>query len=607
MAQDIFSSNSSSDQDFQKSITANKSGGFMSRLGFGKYHPNQQNIKASDIQRAAENKAIENIQKENKLKDEEEKKIKNKVKRQSKEFVEEVNNLPEDEFVATNEVIKQEVEEETGINIPEDVAAVTVLEEINAAEENIPDFDAKNFEVKVVSTDKTKGGYYKGKVAYRSSRVPESIRYLSTYVKKQSKGDITPRITTALTISNTNQKFLQGYNLKLNSLTITYRPRFKGYDNEDTARKSTRVMISPSLDDDKKFIIYLQESRNKTIIELSPREFDDINSYYNFVGDRIVEFFTSGYDVTVQKIALRSVNNPLMDVIDQAMSTHEYKARPYADNSGHIYKVTFGTKGDKNTWLLVNVIETGSGKYRLTATRNRDQGFEAKLAISNGQEEYTISDIIKNINNVLRNAYDMNWHKELDLDDVNARLYHLGKQIKYRAMGTAFDVLLSIQQKELQESPINLDEKEVDGLGLEIDDVVTDKELFSKYKLEGEGIQFHTKEATATLMYILLNLEEGDIRDSKSYTTSEEYYQKTKVGTRGKWQERRNVGSREGRNRHYHNGVYVFRLKYKVGRTEHEYTCKTLDELLKNTRILTDDPKFPKTDSSLLKQRNRGR
>lgn len=259
------------------------------------------------------------------------------------------DSIPEEQYHEENQIVKDELESVENIVIPEEVDVIETEYEINQAIEDIPqpiDLDDLEF-VKIEK--KTKNGYYKCKVSWKKDGIPDQLNAISSYVKKQSKGLISPRLCDLRVIANTNKTQLRNSKLKLGAITAVYKPdhtRLK-------VNKGTRFMIS--LPEDYKstgnILIYIQESRKKNIIELTQKDFRSEQHFNEFIGDRIAEYYIVGYDVAFEKLRLRTTNNPLMEIIDLVVKTNEYKAKPYIEDETHIYAVDIVSTSTKNQWL----------------------------------------------------------------------------------------------------------------------------------------------------------------------------------------------------------------------------------------------------------------
>lgn len=537
-------------------------------------------LETKNIKNSNKNEAVKNIRKR---------------KEEKAKVMQDIAELNPEEKLEINEIVAQELKVVSDISIADDVNVIEAELDINNALEDIPVGKNENklldnIEIKAVtSAPKSKDGYYKHTVTFKKEGIPQQINYISSYIKKQSKGIVIPRITDLRTIANTNKTQLRNFNIKLGPITITYRPKA----GKMKANKGTRVMVSlpENYESTGDLIIYMQESRSKNILILNSKEFESVEHFNQFIGDRIAEYFIVGYDIAVKKLQLRTVNNPLMGLIDEIVKTHEFKARPYVDKDNHLYGVDFVARDTpQNEWLYFNVMEADLAGTYIVKAKMFDGDYELELAMSERKSRtYTLEQLRSKLYISMVNGYKKDWSNELGTNDKSdvGRSRLIDKwfsSLKIRTVKNAFISLLEIEEGE---NPVNL----------KIDSVIGERQFkLENDNLKGESIMGHTDYTSFKLSYYLMPLPGKDSRDSKSFITSEKYYSMTGVKTRQEYQDRRNtVFKKEGKNRKYNTGANVFELQYTHKGTDHVYIAKTLDDIIDDTQFLTDHVKFPKS------------
>jgi hypothetical protein len=557
----------------------------------------KNNIKISKtIDQILSDKTIETIENNNKKTISKQDKSKSVQKRKKDvKIVEALENLPEQEYSQANEIVKDELEEVYNIDIPDNVDVIETEKAINDAVDNIPgNIDISDLEFTPISS-KSKKGYHKSKVTFKSSEIPDQISKIASIVKKESKGIIAPRTTDLRIISNTNKTQLKSSRLKLSAISVTFRPT---HGSSIKANKGTRIILSVSdnYSSTKDIILYFQEGSKKDITIMNPSNgFNNNEDQMNqWLANIITDFFTSGYDVVSKKILLRSVDNPLMQVIDVVTATHRYKARPHVE-TGRIISVDFKSKGSKNQWLYLSIQMSGvRGGYEVFAERFNDDEFQVKMAMTNpAKKYYTLEDLKKNIVEVLDKAYDHDWSETLGIGGVSIesrmkRLKHYVSLLDFRQMKLAYDGLMKYVELE-NENGVEVD--------LRIERVITKRDFMEKANLTGEAVVGRTNYCEFVLSYLLQPLLGKDARNSADFITSEDYYEKTGVKDRRKASQRnRSITVKQGVNRNYNSGDFLFMLEYESKGRKHKYMCKKFSDILKNTEFLSDSPKFPKSE-----------
>lgn len=469
---------------------------------------------------------------------------------------------------------KQELEQIRGEELPDNINIVETEKQLDEALSEIPDGNEHSIidvKITVSTTKKDKTGYYKTKVSLGKGKIPEQINVISSYVKKNSKGLIKPRICDLRLIGNTNKTQLRGSSLKLSSKCIVYKPDPKKLK----VNKGTRFMISIPEDYDStgNLLVYIQESRDKTIMELTAKDFPDVDSFNKFIGDRIIEYYTVGYSISLKKLELRNVTNPVMSVITEILKTNDFKAKPYTSDN-HIYAVDFYNKdSSKNPWLYVSLVESDThNRYDIFAKNKVDESFEWRLT----DKLLTIDMLIGNLYDVLLKVYNMDWSDKLAIDDEDKIYYILGK-LKHSRLKQAVHVLSS-ENVQLAEA-LSKDE--------------ASKRLEESY--DAECVIGKTESTDYFILtYLAYPIIGGDKRKSADYITTESYREKYGIKTERDVVERSKI-LKSGEERNYNARKYMFQLEYKVGDKKNTYRSIDFDKILNDTGILTEDVKFPES------------
>lgn len=491
---------------------------------------------------------------------------------------------PLQQFQELNDQVKEELETIIGKELPTEVNFVELEEEIDSALLEIPDMEGitiADLDIKKIPTKKDKTGYFKTKVTIKGENIPDQINKISSYVKSQTKGLLSPRKCDMRVIANTNKTQLRGSQLKLGLVTIVFKPDFEKLK----VNKGTRFMISVPEDHATtgNLLVYLQESRNKKILEVTSKDFESIELFNEFIGDRIAEFYFSGYLVTLKKLELRKTNNPLMDVITNILATREYKAKPYTDDDSNIYAIDFISKEDKNQWLYVQVIEADmSGYYDVIAKNSADQTWEYQLT----KESVTIGVLLKNLYDILGTCYSRDWTNELNITDEDDNFYYLYDKIKHFKLRKALIIL-------------NEARVETPELGVVLKETLSKLDIKKALKTDYDAEAIIGKTAFIDyfiLTYLAHQIVGGDKRHGSDYITRQQYYEKYSVKDRREYDERdKTILRKEGADRNYNARIYVFQLEYSVGGKKHIYRDENFENLLSMTGLLTNKLEFPKT------------
>lgn len=543
----------------------------------GQHIPKNSNqiVIPPSIEETAETKTLQEVAKKN-----DKNEMKRNIKKRREEKLE-PEDIPQEEYQEVNETIKEEIETVENVDVPDDVDIVEAEYEMNTALEDIPGGD--NVEIGDLTFTKTekksKAGYYKAKVSWKRTDIPQQLKDIASYVKSQTKGLISPRIVDLIRIGNTNRVQLKNDKLKLGPVTIVFKPN----PSRMRAKKFHRFMVSLPEDykSTKNLIVYMQDGRKKSCLELTSKDFKSEEYFNQFLGDRIAEYFLVGYDVALQKIQLRNVDNPIMEVIDLVVKTNDYKAKPYVDD-GIIYRVDFKSKGTKNEWLRVSIEKSNNiqGAYNVFARSIADDNLEIKIGDENRNNELTLEHLRRKILEVLSKLYNRNWDIPNERKETYM-YYQLSKPVQ-----RAIDYI---------ETYID-DNGLLATTGLKMEKIKTKKEW--KPIIEKENLPYYyidtvyytDKDGGFALSYLMLKVIGGDKRRSKSYITSQQYYAKTGVKTRDPYQKRR---VKEDRN--YNNAINVYQVVYTRKGKEHLYMAKTYEEVLEDTGLLTGNIKFPKS------------
>lgn len=485
----------------------------------------------------------------------------------------EVGQITPDDIVETKEVL----EEINNVSL-DNVNVTEVLENVGAALEEIP--DAKNIEIEDIEitpskVKKDKTGYFKTKVNIKKSNIPDIINKIASYVKQQSKGIIKPRVCDLRVIGNTNKTQLRNSSVKLSVNTVVFKPDA----NKLKVNKGTRFMISipENHESTGNLLIYIQESRAKTILEVTPKDFPNQQTFNEFIGDRIAEYYYHGYEVTLKKLQLRGKDNPLMSIISQVLNTRDYKAKPHVDADNHLFAVDFVSNGDENQWLTVQIRETDqTGMYEIIGL-NTVSGDEYQLINKNVTLQY----IDNNIVTILNKSYARDWSKELSADDGLEEFYYLLSKLKHFKLRKVLVEMNNV----IEEQP---------DLGLVIQKTASRKDMvkLQKSDYDAEAIIGKTNACDFFILtYLAYQIIGGDSRKGREYITREQYYDKYSVSDRRQYQKReKTILKKEGNERNYNARPYIFQLEYSVNGVVYIYRSKTYLDVLNATKFLTLNP-----------------
>jgi len=491
--------------------------------------------------------------------------------------------IQQEYFSTHNEIVKQNIESIIGKELPENINVVELEEQIQSALSEIPngsEFSISDLDIKAIPTKTDKSGYFKTVVSIKGENFPAQINSIASYVKEKTKGLIFPRKCDPRVIGNTNKTQLKGSSLKLGAISVVFKPDFEKLK----VNKGTRIMISvpENYDSTGNLLIFMQESRAKKILEITSKDFESIELFNQFIGDRIVEYYVSGYVIVLKKFELRKTNNPLMQVINNIVGTHEYKAKPYTDDESNIFAIDFISKDDNNQWLYIQIIESDvKGIYDIIAKNTADQTWEYQIS-----KNVTLGALLKNFYDILGTCFNRDWSKELDIKDEDDNFYYLYDKLKHFKLKKA---LIKLNEVRLEQPEIGVVLKETlskQDTAKSINDAYDCEAIIGKTEFMNYFI----------LSFLAIIIVGGDKRKGADYITTDQYYDKYDVKDRREYEERqKTILKKQGVERNYNARNYMFQIEYKVGEKKHIYRDLSFDNLCDQTGLLTDSIKFPQT------------
>ncbi len=509
-----------------------------------------------------------------------------------------IDQITPDDYKIVKDVIEDVNNENLdNVNVPKLAAG------IGEAKENIPDgdtVDLTDIEVKVL-TKKTREGYFKTKVTIKKDGIPDIINQISSEVKKRTKGLISPRVCDLRVIGNTNKTQLRNSSLKLSVNTVVFKPdatRLK-------VNKGTRFMISipENFNSTGNLLVYIQESRAKTCIEINTNELADV---VDFFASNISDYYYQGYDVTLKKLQRKGVGCPIMEVVNLIVANRGYKIKTYGDNEdNHIYMVDLFSKDTETNEFIGVRIQEGNqpGLWDIIAF---DRYYSNEYSLN--QEGKTIKYLMSNILSILNKVYEMDWNQTLvkqEIDGlkngtitgyqqqyVNDEDYIKNlittqneiKKLTHRKLWIAATTMLAMIDKssDIYEPELNLSIKCLSKQVLK---------KISPNNYDAEAIVGETSACKFVLTYLAYPIKAGDKRSGREYITRQEYYQKYNVRDRRDYQNReKTVLRRQNQQRNYNARIYLFQLEYKLNGQDYKYVCKTFAELQEATKFLTTNP-----------------
>ena len=496
----------------------------------------------------------------------------------TQELKQKISNDVQVDLITKNDIddTVEILEENNNVSL-DNVNTIEVLEDVGAALENIPDGVAVNIDdIEIIpsKTRKDKTGYFKTKVNIKKSNIPPVINTIASYVKQHTKGLISPRVCDLRVIGNTNKTQLRNSSLKLSVNTIVFKPDH----TKLKVNKGTRFMISIPEDYEStgNLLVYIQESRAKTILELTAKDFPNQDVFNEFLGDRIAEYYYHGYDVTLKKLQLRGADNLLMPVISMVLNTQDYKAKPYCDDNNHLYAVDFISKGAENQWLTIQIIESEQfGKYDLKATSKLGVEFNIK------SEPVTLQWLSNNTVELLNKLYARDWSKELEAEGLDASMLNMNK-LKHLKLREAYYTMVGLIESE-------------QNLGLEILGTLSRRDMLKlkKTDYDAEAIIGKTNFCEFVLTYLAYPIVGGDKRKGREYITRQQYYNKYSVNDRRNYQQReKTILKKEGNERNYNARIYLFQLEFRTDKNQKYtvYRSKKFEDVVSITKFLTNIP-----------------
>lgn len=544
---------------------------------------NQQERKILELKKRAELRKKKRLEKEfNQRKAKEEaSKINNQLTK-----VQDISELTPVQKVENEELIQQ-LNVTNSEEIPTDVNILEIKDQVEDAMNDVPmtdDLSMDSFDIKV-SEKKDKSGYRKTKVSLKKEGIPDIVNVISSYVKKQTNGLIAPRIMDFRVIGNTNKTQLRGSTLKLSPISIVFKPdstKFK-------VNKGTRIAISvpENFKSTGNLLIYMQESRAKTIFEINRSEFESQEYFNEFIGDGIAQFYVNGFEVSKNRFILRKANNPLMEIVLMVTKTSDYKVKPYVDTeTEQIYSFDIISKHEKNQWLMVNVIDGDlPGTYKITLQNRVDSGWSAEVT---AKVPITIEYLRKNLINILNQNYNKDWGIEEKEDE---RIFYMLHKLTYHKLKNALIDMSEMVDKAKEDE---IENNIPDLIGLKLGDTLSQKDTAKEIDA-GYGAEAIVGKTNFVDYFILTYLAQqiigGDKRKGKDYITTQDYYEKYAVKDHRDYQEReKTILKKEGNQRNYNSRPYMFQLEYSIKGKKCIYRSFDWEDVKETTKFLTDKP-----------------
>lgn len=536
--------------------------------------------------------------------------VTNQQKEQLQEQLEEqvsIEQITPDDYAVVTEVLKDNNEQIADTNNTE-VESAEFIEELSDAIENIPDFDSiTDIDIKPIKK-KTKEGYYKVKTSIKKDGIPKIINDIASAVKKLSNGIIKPRVCDLRVIGNTNKTQLRNSNLKLSVNCVVFKP------NKDKLKvnKGTRIMLS--IPDDYattgNLLVYLQESRDKSIIEIQTKELGNTIEFFTKI---IANYYYNGYEATLKRLQQKGVNNPLLDVIELVLSTRDYKIKTLADKeTNRIYAVDFYTKGIDNDFMCMRLQEMDElGMYEILAFDTINLGFD----VETGYRKLTVKLLEKEILNILSKFFKNDWKKLIIDENINSIKNSPNKfatfededgneitEEEYRKniekRFKKYNNLYRLEHNKLRKAlHLIIDaSKENPKFDIEIEKSFSKSNMraLAKEDYDAEMIQGKTKFVDFFLLsYLAYQIKAGDKRAGREYIDRQQYYQKYNVKNRNPYQLRNNtILTRQKEERNYNARIYLFQVQYKIKGSNkvNTYRCKSFADLIEATRFFIDKP-----------------
>jgi len=497
-------------------------------------------------------------------------------------------SLQPKELEQLNIVVKQEIEELSGKTLPDNFNYVKLEEEVQDALNNIP--GTENINIGLVDLNFTKDEslpeskekrvYYKTKVSIKKDNIPDQINVISSLVKSGSNGLIFPRVCDLRVIGNTNKTQLRNSPLKLSLATVVFKPDF----TKLKVNKGTRIMLSipDNYSTTGNLLVFIQESRDKKIIEIVASDFGSQKDFDKYISDIIINYYNSGFSVTSKKLELRSPNNTLMQVIDLVIKTKQYKVKPYTDSEGHLFSADFFTKdSNENQWLYIQLLESSDfvGMFEIWAKNLADQSWEKKLSL----KPVTIKQLLNGFVQTLTECFEKDWSNELGINSEEDSFYYLYSKLQHNKLKQAL-----IELNDLKQS--------IPGLKIAktLSKIDTAKSINPEYDAEA------VIGKTPVLDYFILSFlayQVSTSRKSSEYITKPEYTEKYGIKNPGESHSDRKrlktINSETGEQRGYFGREYMFQLEYSLNGQKHIYRNLRFEDVKNETQFLSENPLTP--------------
>lgn len=488
------------------------------------------------------------------------------------------------------------------------IDSVAVVSEIQEAVEELPDaddVDLDDISIVVSNTKKSKTGYFKTKVSIKTNNIPNIINYIATYIKQHSQGIISPRVCDLRVIGNTNKTQLRSAKYKLTSRTVVFKPN----PAKLKVNKGTRFMISiPENFSESKptLLVYLQESRAKTIMEIDGSEFGSEKHFVEWLGDMIANYYYHGYDTTIKKLQFRQTENPLFGLVSNVLRySAEYRSKLVTEkgvtDEGTIFDssiigVDFQTTVGDNQWLIVSLRETLPGVYELYGSNKLDPSAKYSNIVGG---VHPLKYYEKNMISILDKLFTRDWTAELratwgdESFESDLAFQKNYVKLKHRKLREAYLTLHHIVTQDWSEKDTPIENE----ANLVINGTLSKNEFQKAIKQDddynAEAILGTTDYVQFALIYFAKEMVGGDARHGSKYITTEQYYDKYSVKTRADYGLRHKVDmDASGNTRNYNARKYVFQLKYKnlITGKEGEVFAKTFEEIMDLTEFLSTSP-----------------
>jgi hypothetical protein len=489
--------------------------------------------------------------------------------------------ISEENYSDKNQETKQQLQYIKNEKLPENIDYIETEEEINSAFENIPNsnnMDIIDVDIKAIPVKKDKSGYFKTKVTIKKENIPQQIIEISSLIKKQTHGLISPRVCDLRVISNTNKTQLKSAKLKLSSATVVFKPDFQKLK----VNKGTRIMLSipDNYSSTGNILVYIQESRDKSIIELVKNDFATIDEFNKFIIDTISNYYTVGYKVSLTSMESHGKNNPLMKIVDTISKTNEFKIKPNKDNDNHIISIYFNSKESKNQWLTVEVTETDiQGMYDIVCLNNIDKSWEYK-AIA---KPISLNQLNLNLYDILIKLYNYDWELKLGIKSDDDKFFYLYGKLNHNKLKKAM-----IQIHDLSES-----NKEI---GLKIAETLSKLDTSKKINPDYDAESIIGK--TNFIDYFILTFLAYPVkteRKGSDYITKPEYIEKYGIKNGDDYNNRKRIKTIDketGEQRSYFGRIYMFQLEYSIKGQKNIYRDIEFKSVLDETEFISDTPKI---------------